>query len=209
MFNPVKEGENTVKQNGMRLTLMNSAIKVVANAGLDKTTTKAIATDANLNEVYIYRTFEDKDDLLMSTFNSLDDELRSCILTNLLDMEQREIKGEESCWVFLENIWEHILSDYDKCIYFIRFYYSRFLDSYANSVRKKKYSEVIEKMQPAFIEGTDVWTTLNYILGVMFSFAIKIIRGEDSEGNLTAEYVFRLIYAALQPQMSWTQKKSA
>lgn len=193
-----------MKQNGMRLALMNSAIKVVANAGLDRTTTKAIATDANLNEVYIYRTFEDKDDLLKSTFSSLDDELRSCILTNLSYMEQQEIKGEEWCRMFFENIWEYILSDYDKCIYFIRFYYSRFLDSYANSLRRKKYGEVIEKMQSAFKEETDVWTMLNYIFGVMFSFAVKIIRGEDESGNLTGEYIFRLIYAALQPQLSWT-----
>lgn len=38
----------------MRQVFIDSAVRVVARDGLEKTTTKAIASEAKLNEAYIY-----------------------------------------------------------------------------------------------------------------------------------------------------------
>ena len=46
------------KIENAKQTFIESAVRVVARDGLDKTTTKAIAADAGLNEAYIYRCFE-------------------------------------------------------------------------------------------------------------------------------------------------------
>lgn len=51
-------------QADRKLALLGSTIRVIARDGLDKTTTKAIATEANLNEAYIYQLFDGKEDLL-------------------------------------------------------------------------------------------------------------------------------------------------
>lgn len=50
------------RNENIRQAFIQSAIRVVARVGLDKTTTKAIAADAGLNEAYIYRCFESKED---------------------------------------------------------------------------------------------------------------------------------------------------
>ena len=51
----------------MRQVFIDSAVRVVARDGLEKTTTKAIASEAKLNEAYIYKCFSGKDDLLCGT----------------------------------------------------------------------------------------------------------------------------------------------
>ena len=54
------KGEGKMTQEEMKLALLGSTIRVIARNGLDKTTTRAIATEANLNEAYIYRLFDCK-----------------------------------------------------------------------------------------------------------------------------------------------------
>ena len=39
----------------MRQVFIDSAVRVVARDGMEKTTTKAIASEAKLNEAYIYK----------------------------------------------------------------------------------------------------------------------------------------------------------
>ena len=58
-----------------RQTLIAKTISVIANEGLDKTTTKAITQGTGINEAYIYRNFKSKEDLLSKTFDELDEEL--------------------------------------------------------------------------------------------------------------------------------------
>ena len=47
----------------VRNTLLDSTVRVVAQHGLERTTTKLIAADAQINEVYIYRCYNSKDEL--------------------------------------------------------------------------------------------------------------------------------------------------
>ena len=62
-----------MKRENVKCALINSAIDVIATQGLDKATTKLIANVAGLNEVYIYRNFNDKEDLFVKVFEYLDD----------------------------------------------------------------------------------------------------------------------------------------
>ena len=81
-------------------------------------------------------------------------------------------------------------------------YYSRYYDAEANSARRIRYDEAVEKLEPFFREGTNVWILLNSVLGILFSFAMKKLRGGDAEGGLTTEYVLNLICMAIEPQLA-------
>lgn len=52
----------------MKQVFIKSVVRVVARDGLGKATTKAIATEAKLNEAYIYQCFSNKDELLSEAF---------------------------------------------------------------------------------------------------------------------------------------------
>lgn len=70
----MKQSEQTVRSTRqermetMRRTFLESTVRVVAQYGLERTTTKLISTEANLNEAYIYRCFESKEMLLREAF---------------------------------------------------------------------------------------------------------------------------------------------
>ena len=46
--------------NEVRKALLNSTVRIVAQYGLERTTTKLIAADAQINEAYIYRCYDSK-----------------------------------------------------------------------------------------------------------------------------------------------------
>lgn len=97
------------RNENIRQAFIQSAIRVVARVGLDKTTTKAIAADAGLNEAYIYRCFEGKEDLLRAAFHMADVNFASIIRQNLFHMKTATCHGKNvrsgfgaraggSCW---------------------------------------------------------------------------------------------------------------
>ena len=52
----------------MRIKLIESTIHTISKVGVDRATTKLLAGNAGLNEVYIYRIFGGKDGLFNETF---------------------------------------------------------------------------------------------------------------------------------------------
>ncbi len=195
-----------MKQEEIRQKLMESAIHVVATEGIHKATTKAIAAHSGVNEVYIYRTFEDKDDLFAQTFALIDSELIACILKYVPIMQMKEIEIKERCYIFFRACWKKIL-DYDKCSFFIKYYYSQYYNSYSPLKRRKAYAEVIDSFAPAFKPGTDVWRMFNRILDIVYSTIIKILRKEIPDNEETAEDVFRVLYSAIGSALVWNESK--
>jgi len=60
-----------MKQDELRRRLIDGTIHVIAQDGLDKATTKQIRIETSINQAYIYRCFEDKEDMLKKTFEEL------------------------------------------------------------------------------------------------------------------------------------------
>ena len=57
------------RERNAKQAFIEGTVRVVARDGLDKTTTKAIATEAGLSEAYTYRCFESKEALLCAAFH--------------------------------------------------------------------------------------------------------------------------------------------
>lgn len=195
-----------MKKEEIRQKLMESAIHVVATEGIHKATTKAIAAHSGVNEVYIYRMFEDKDDLFAQSFALIDSELISCIMKYVPIMQMKEIEIKERCYIFFMACWKNIL-DYDKCSFFIKYYYSQYYNSYSPLKRRKAYAEVIDSFVPAFKSGIDVWRMFNRILDIVYSTIIKILRNEIPDNDETAEDVFRVLYSAIESALVWNESK--
>ena len=197
-----------MKKENMRQKLIESAIHVVAAEGIHKATTKAISTHSGINEVYIYRLFEDKDDLFAQTFAFIDNELIKHILKYEPIMKIQGIDYKERCNIFFKSCWNSIL-DYDKCSFFIKYYYSHYFNSYSLQKRKQAYFNVIECFTPAFKEGTDVWRIFNRILDIVYSSIIKILRGEIPDDDEAAEDVFKVLYSAIESFFVWSKSETA
>lgn len=123
-----------MKHYDVQSRLIDRTIIVIAENGLDKTTTKAIVKGTDINEAYIYRYFSDKEDLLSHVFDTLDEELVAKVLQHLPVMYMRELEYELRCRVFFEAVWKFLLGNKEKCLAFVR---------YTPTVREKKPTELV------------------------------------------------------------------
>lgn len=181
-----------------RQGLIDATIAVIAKEGLDKATTKLIGLAAATNEAYIYRTFEDKVDMFAKTFDFLDEELFHKTMEQIDVMYMQELDFETRCRTYFFGLWEFLLGGKDKCLTYIRYFYSPYFTKYSAESHKKRFDPLISKFKPAFKDEADVWMILNHILNVMFDFAVKVHNGQMSDSDNYAEHVFRVIYASVK-----------
>lgn len=182
----------------MKEILLTRTISVIAEDGLDKTTTKAITAGTGINEVYIYRHFAHKEDLLTKAFDKLDNELVTEVMGHLPIMYVSSLPFELRCRVFFEAIWKFLLGNREKCLAFVQYYYSPYFSKYSAETHKRRYKPLVEKFSDAFKDEADVWMILNHILNVMLDFAVKVHNNEMSEDDDYPEHVFRVIYASVK-----------
>lgn len=193
----------------MRETLLARTITVIANQGLDKTTTKAIVTGTGINEAYIYRCFADKEDLLAKTFDSLDNELVGAVLQYLPVMSMTELDYEMRCRYYFFPVWQFLLGNREKCLAFVQYYYSPYFQKLSADAHRQRYQTLLDKISVAFKDEADVWLILNHILNVMLDFAVKVHNGRMPEEDNYAEHVFRVIYASIKQYFKTSKESEA
>ena len=181
----------------MREMLIESTITVIATEGLDKTTTKAITAGTGINEAYIYRHFTNKEELLSKAFDKLDAELLAELMSYVAVMVNDQMDRETRCRMYFTKIWSFLLANKDRCLAFVRYYYSPYLTKYSVESHRQRYVPLIEKISPAFKDEADVWMILNHILNVMLDFAVKVHNGQMSKEDNYTEHVFRVIYRSV------------
>ena len=191
----------------MRERLIARTITVIAEEGLDKTTTKAITTGTGINEAYIYRHFSDKEDLLSKAFDSLDEELVAKAMIHIPVMYMTEMEYEMRCRFFFGAMWKFLLGNKEKCLAFVRYYYSPYFGKYSLETHKHRYKPLVGKFKDAFKGEADVWMILNHILNVMLDFAVKVHNGQMSDEDDYAEHVFRVIYASVKQYFKETEER--
>lgn len=187
-----------MKQDELRLRLIDGTIHVIAREGLDKASTKQIGLATNINEAYIYRCFKDKEDMFTKTFDSLDNELVSAAMTYVSVMYVTSMDYEMRCWAFFTSVWKFLLGNKEKCLTFMRYYYSPYFSKYSAVDHKRRYQPLVDKFKDAFREDANVWMILNHILTTMLDFAVKVFDGAVPNDNDTAEHVFRLLYVSVR-----------
>lgn len=182
----------------IRETLLERTISVIANDGLGKTTTKAIVTGTGINESYIYRHFSDKEDLLAKSFEKLDNELLFNAMQNISVMYQQDMAYEDRCRAFFYRVWDFLLSNREKCLAFVRYYYSPQFAKKSAREHKLRYEPLVERFCDAFKVEANVWMILNHMLNVILDFAVKAHNGLMPCEEIYYEHVFRVIYASVQ-----------
>jgi len=188
-----------LKHYDVRATLIDRTVTVIAEAGMDGTTTKAIVGDTGINEAYIYKYFRDKEDLMTQTFDLLDEELFSKAMMHIPVMYMTDMDFEMRCRFFFAAVWRFLLDDSRRCLAFLRYYCSPYFRKCSAAEHKKRYEPLVSKFNDAFREKANTWMILRHILETILSFAVKVFDKELPDNDNTAKHVFTLVYAAIQP----------
>ena len=192
-----------------RATLIARTIAVIANDGLDKTTTKAVVRDTGINEAYIYRHYSDKEDLLSKTFDSLDTELVTAVLQHLPIMRLPDLDTKTRCRMYFTAVWQFLLGNREKCLAFVQYYYSPYFKRNSYAAHQQRYAPLVEQFSPFFRPRADVWLILNHILNVMLDFAVKVHNGQMPEEDNYAEHVFLVIYTSIEQYFKTSTESEA
>ena len=187
-----------MKPDQIRRALVGGTIHVIANEGLDKASTKQIGLAAAINEAYIYRCFAHKEDMFAKVFDVLDEELFTETMKHVDVMYCKEMDYEARCRLYFFAVWNFLLNDRDKCLTYVRYYYSNYFSKHSTHTHHQRFAPLISKFKDAFRDEADVWMILNHILNVMLDFAVKVHNGQMSKEDNYAEHVFRVIYASVK-----------
>ena len=195
-----------MKQDETRRMLIDGTIHVIARDGLDKATTKQIGLETSINEAYIYRCFAGKEDMFAKTFDALDCDLADKVMQHVAVMYMQEMDYELRCRVFFSAVWKFLLGNRDKCLTYVRYYYSPYFTKFSVESHKKRFLPIVTKFEDAFKDEADVWMILNHILNVMLDFAVKVHNDQMSKDDDYAEHVFRVIYASVKQYFRETEE---
>ena len=110
------------RERNAKQAFIEGTVRVVARDGLDKTTTKAIATEAGLSEAYIYRCFESKEALLCAAFHMEDVAFAYFLKQNLVGMHIQNAPWKDRAFQLWSASWRFILGRKDDCLFYLRLF---------------------------------------------------------------------------------------
>ncbi len=183
-----------MKQYNYREILIERTIAVIANEGLEKATTKVIVQGTDINEAYIYRFFEDKEDLYAQTFAFVDQCFIDAVMSKIDIMYLEGVSFENRARLFFYAIWKLFTNDRNKCKVFARYYYSTYFTKYSIESYKKRYAPLVKKLSEGFREDTDVWMILKHTSSALLNGAIMVFDGELDDSDAIAEMLFNIIF---------------
>lgn len=177
--------------------LMEATVQAVVEDGVENLTTKAIGALSGVQEVYIYRYFVNKEDLVAKTFAVADEAFLHVITENFPLMQQKDQPFEARCHRLFQQCWDYILEHPTWLIFYIRYYYSQSFQKYAYEAHMKRYEVLIEKMRPVCHPAAEVKTVLHHILDTLLGQARKQILHPQPLEQAT-EDVFWLLFSVIQ-----------
>ena len=183
----------------MRQNLIDSAVRVVAREGLDRTTTKLIAAEAGLNEAYIYRGFSSKEDLLRAALHMEDTRFVEYITKHLSMMRLTGISWKERCYLLFKYVWEFILEVPDDCRFYIRYYYSANFLKYARDEHLECYRRLKMIASIAFKPDISISLLLHQMFETLLGYAARVNYGEMQNDEQSCRTAFEQIYYFTAP----------
>lgn len=181
-----------MKQMKMRTALIDSTIRVIAQDGLDRATTKAIATAAGVNEAYIYRLFDGKEDLLKNAFMDCNELLVAECSRSLLENEHLMPDIDAIYRNGFRRCWNMLLCSREKCLFYVRYYYSPYFQKYAQKDYQQSYDRLIAEIQRFFPAWVDVADLIHHALDIALCYAVKVFYGEMEADERLFERVYQL-----------------
>ena len=186
-----------------RNKLINATIQVIGTLGIDKATTKKISeTAGGINEAYIYRFFDSKENLYHTAFQSITKQINYQLSKTAPLLQQNLISNQDRWWLFVSEFWRYAAQHKEMCMCYLRYYYSPYYRKLSVNEHKISYQSVLDAIKPTFRESVDIELIFHYIFITVLSFAVK--DNEKLNETNAAEMsrsIYELIYAAIEPHL--------
>lgn len=186
-----------VDHNKNRQRLIDGAIKAVSELGLEGLTTRGIEKYSGLKDSYIYRYFEDKEDLLHKAFMREDEAFIRTVEHYFPMMHDDKYKFKERCYRLWNQCWQYLIVNADTCKFYVRYYYSTYFKQRVSETHTMLCENLVEMLSKYFPEEVNVSLLLHHLLEMTLNSCMKVVLGEieDTEeySRTTFEYCFKII----------------
>ncbi|MBP3469192.1 MAG: TetR/AcrR family transcriptional regulator [Lachnospiraceae bacterium] len=187
-----------MERDKMRSALMESVIHIVAQEGLENTTTKKIAQRVGVNEVYIHRTCRDKEDLMKRAFLAEDQEFLQEILRQFSILKAEEASLETKGRAVWTSCWDYLMNRPDSCLFYVRYFYSANFNEAVQKKHRLLCQPLLEHLRSEAETEKISETFLFQILEMSWLFSSKVALGIWKNSQETAEECFHLLYSMCQ-----------
>lgn len=178
-------------------TLMEAVVKAVAAHGMENLTTKEIYNICGINEVYIYRYFENKDDMVAKVFARSDERFLKLVSDNLPIMKYTGIEYELRCRLLFTKVWEYMMANPERVMFYVGYYYSSTFTKYSYCEHMKRFDVLVERMRPACHPEANVKTVLHHILDTLLAQAKNQIQHPQDEKQ-AENNTFYLLFSVIR-----------
>ena len=187
----------------VRNILLNNTIRLVAEGGFEKATTKAITfcgdnlPDMKMNEVYIYRLFGSKEHLYETAFAVLDHELVTALRTRLELSRASDLPTKEKMHDVFIHTWRFVLRNEERCRFYTRYYYSIYFSGESLAQHVKLFEKIVDSFSPMFKEEADVGSIMHIVLSMLLDFAIRVYNGDLEDTETNRAHIFNVLYCVM------------
>ena len=187
----------------IRELLINNTIRLIAEGGFEKATTKEITycggnlPDVKMNEVYIYRIFGSKENLYEVVFARLDNEVYQAFRRGAVAVGGFGGGSREKIYEFIRLAWRFILGNEDKCRCYVRYYYSVYFKGSSRDTHRKLFASVISEMAPAFKAEADIVSIMHSVFSTLLDFGIRVYNGDLEDNDDSIEHICNVLYCMM------------
>ena len=184
----------------IRGVLIDNTIRLIAEGGFEKATTRAIAfsgqplLDIKMNEAYIYRLFGSKEKLYEAAFKYIDGEIAfafsACFQKIISSKSDVKTKMQE---LFFE-VWRYMLENESYFRYYTRYYYSAYFDDANLEAHLENYKGITSALTPFFKDDVDVKAIMHSVYSAMLGLAIRVYNGYMQDTQESAQHVYTILH---------------
>jgi len=190
-------------EQDVREVLVDNTIRLIAEGGFEKTTTKAITfsggelPNVKMNEVYIYRLFGTKEKLYETAFETLDKEFLYALKNCVEQIGTLEGDTKEKLYQVFLRVWKFVLKNESRCRCYIRYYYSVYFKDESLENHNRLFEEILSVFAPLFKNEADVKSIMHCVLTTLLDFAVRVYNDDLENDPVNTQHVFNVLYCTM------------
>ena len=187
----------------IRDIIIENAIRLIAEGGFEKATTKMLAhssetnPDFKMNEVYIYRLFGSKENVFEAAFLRLDLEIFNAFNNAVRKIDNGETKTKEDLYKLFLKAWNFVVGNEVRFRCYVRYYYSIYFKDNSLAVHSEHFEKIISVFKPFFKEEAEVGAIMHSVFTTLIDFAIRVYNGELSNDENNVPHIFNVLYCMM------------
>ncbi len=174
------------------ILLLDAVVRVVANKGVEGTSTRAVAAEAGggITDTVIYRFFSGKEELMRQAFLRESKAFMNEVSGIFPVLWEKNISLEQRLRFLWHTVWTHLTHHKAACTFMIRYYYSASFDEGAMNGYTEIWQPLAGKLSD-LVPGADTDTLVFMSLEIIAASVYPVCSGRKPDSASASEYGFR------------------